>query len=397
MPPAGRKGKASSAAASNSVGASYTPVPLPLPVPATSARAMPAATAAQPAAAAGRKRKLDDKNAQKYYAVRAGARPGIYLTWHECQAQIAGFKGAQFKSFIRREDAAAFVAGLNPEGGAKDKGEPRFYAVAIGKYPGIYTDWSEASKAIVGAKGPKYKKFPTRAEAADYIRMYANDATRQALSGANGNTAVATSARAHAQAQDYDDDNDEEEEDDDDDDEEDAAQILQPATKRSKQSAGTSTASTSGLLDIYTDGSSLGNGQHGASAGIGVFFGADDKRNISERLKGPMQTNQRAELTAILRALQSVPVTQSVRIFSDSTYSINCISEWYKSWASNGWRTRSGEQVMNQDIIKAVRSFIDSRDKSGTTTMFRWVKGHSADSGNAAADQLAVQGARQRT
>ena len=110
-----------------------------------------------------------------------------------------------------------------------------------------------------------------------------------------------------------------------------------------------------------------------------------------------MQTNQRAELTAILRALQSVPVTQSVRIFSDSTYSINCISEWYKSWSSNGWRTRSGEPVMNQDIIKAVRSFIDTRDKSGTITMFRWVKGHSTDSGNVAADQLAVQGARQRT
>ena len=44
---------------------------------------------------ASRKRKMDDKNAQKYYAVRAGVRPGIYLTWNECQAQIAGFKGAQ--------------------------------------------------------------------------------------------------------------------------------------------------------------------------------------------------------------------------------------------------------------------------------------------------------------
>ncbi|CAK7232406.1 hypothetical protein SEUCBS140593_008250 [Sporothrix eucalyptigena] len=345
-----------------------------------------------PTAAAGRKRKLDDKNVQKYYAVRAGARPGIYLTWHECQAQIAGFKGAQYKSFLNREHAAAFVAGLNPEGGAKDKGEPRFYAVAIGKFPGIYTDWAEASKAIVGAKGPKYKKFSTRAEAADYIRMYANDATRQALSSASGGTAAATIA-----PQEEEDDEDGEEEEEEEGNEEDAAQILQPAVKRSKQAGGAAAASSSAILNIYTDGSSLGNGHHGASAGIGVFFGTGDKRNISERLKGPMQTNQRAELTAILRALQSVPVTQSVRIFSDSTYSINCVSEWYKSWASNGWRTRAGESVMNQDIIKAVRSYIDNRDKSGTTTMFRWVKGHSTDSGNVAADQLAVQGARQRT
>lgn len=51
---------------------------------------------------------------------------------------------------------------------------------------------------------------------------------------------------------------------------------------------------------------------------------------------------------------------------------------------------------MNQDLIKSVRTYIDARDKSGTMTMFRWVKGHSSDSGNAAADMLAVQGARQQ-
>ncbi|ERT00041.1 ribonuclease HI [Sporothrix schenckii 1099-18] len=394
MPSAGRKSKASSTAAASTfaiTGSSTTPVPIPPIVAPT--RSMP--TAPAPKAAAGRKRKLDDKNAQKFYAVRAGARPGIYLTWHECQAQIAGFKGAQYKSFVTREQAAAFVAGLNPEGGAKDKGEPRFYAVAIGKYPGIYTDWSEASKAIVGAKGPKYKKFPTRQEAADYIRMYANEETRQAMRGMGSGTA----ANANAQYEDNEDEDEDEDEaeDEDDDAEEDAAQILQPATKRSKSGNNAAPASSTAVLDIYTDGSSLGNGKNGASAGVGVFFGPGDKRNISERLKGPMQTNQRAELTAILRALQLVPVTQPVRIFSDSTYSINCVSVWYKSWASNGWKTRGGDPVMNQDLIKAVRTFIDTRDKSGTMTMFRWVKGHSSDSGNVAADMLAVQGARQQT
>ena len=110
--------------------------------------------------------------------------------------------------------------------------------------------------------------------------MYANDATRQALSGTNGGTVATTKAQAQAQAQAQDDEDEEEEEDDDDDDddEEDAAQILQPATKRVKQGAGTTSTSSSGVLDIYTDGSSLGNGQNGASAGIGVFFGVNDKR-----------------------------------------------------------------------------------------------------------------------
>lgn len=104
MPPAGRKGKRSSttttaaaaaaAAANPATGGSYTPIPLP-PTAADPSHTMPSPAAT---AAAGRKRKLDDKNVQKFYAVRAGARPGIYLTWHECQAQIAGFKGAQCES-----------------------------------------------------------------------------------------------------------------------------------------------------------------------------------------------------------------------------------------------------------------------------------------------------------
>ena len=111
MPRAGRKRGAPAAAASNVAGVSYTPIPIP--VPAASVRPRPAPTpgpapapptvqitAQAPAAATGRKRKLDDKGLQKYYAVRAGVRPGIYLTWNECQAQIAGFRGAQCMAFL---------------------------------------------------------------------------------------------------------------------------------------------------------------------------------------------------------------------------------------------------------------------------------------------------------
>ncbi len=64
-----------------------------MPSTANKRKAEPAPRSQQPSS---RKRRLDgDKNMQKYYAVRAGVRPGIYLTWIECQAQIAGFKGAQ--------------------------------------------------------------------------------------------------------------------------------------------------------------------------------------------------------------------------------------------------------------------------------------------------------------
>lgn len=62
-------------------------------LPATAAAAA-AAAAAMPPPTASKKRKMD-ANAQKFYAVRAGVKPGVYLTWIDCKAQISGFKGAQ--------------------------------------------------------------------------------------------------------------------------------------------------------------------------------------------------------------------------------------------------------------------------------------------------------------
>ncbi|KAI1447506.1 ribonuclease H-like domain-containing protein [Annulohypoxylon stygium] len=116
-------------------------------------------------------------------------------------------------------------------------------------------------------------------------------------------------------------------------------------------------------------------------------------RNISERLKGDVQTNQRAELTAILRALESVPVKEKMRIFSDSKYSISCVTEWYVNWQKNGWKTKDG-LVKNKDLVEAVRAKIDERTEAGTKTYFQWVKGHATEAGNVAADELAVKGAR---
>ncbi len=109
-----------------------------------------------------------------------------------------------------------------------------------------------------------------------------------------------------------------------------------------------------------------------------------------------MQTNQRAELTAVLRALQTAGKGQSVQIFTDSKYAISCVTEWYRGWIRNGWKTSLNEEVQNQDLIKAIRRLIDARDKATSKTLFHWVRGHAGNAGNVAADQLAVQGARLR-
>ena len=116
-------------------------------------------------------------------------------------------------------------------------------------------------------------------------------------------------------------------------------------------------------------------------------------RNLAERLQGEPQTNQRAELTAILRALEIAGNNQGLKIFSDSKYSIQCVTEWYANWEKNGWQTRDGP-VKNTDLVMAVRKRINARDKKGVRTVFEWVKGHATNTGNVAADQLAVQGAR---
>lgn len=115
-------------------------------------------------------------------------------------------------------------------------------------------------------------------------------------------------------------------------------------------------------------------------------------RNISERLPGEVQTNQRAELTAILRALQTVPSMQGVLIWSDSVYAIKCVTEWYVKWETNGWKTHKGP-VQNRDLVEMVLKEIRKRRGLGTKTIIKWVKGHEGNRGNVAADGLAVKGA----
>ncbi|PFH61553.1 hypothetical protein XA68_17056 [Ophiocordyceps unilateralis] len=321
-----------------------------------------------------KKRRTD--NLPKFYAVKAGFKPGVYMAYSDCQRQTAGFKGAVFKSFTSRDDAEAFVAGKKV---AADAGEPdKFYAVAVGSPTGIYTDWSDAAAAIKGVKGPKYKRFGSRAEAVAYIKQFGSRETIEALGDmgyANG-----------------DEDSDEEDEDDDDEDDEDEDDDdpLQLSGGKKRVMA----ASSEDMLKIYTDGSSLANGKVGCRAGVGVYFGDGDVRNVSERLEGELQTNQRAELMAMLRALQIAPRSQTVQIVSDSQYSINCVTQWAVGWKLKDWMTATGEKVKNQDIIRAVLDKIDERTLAGANTYFHWVKGHSSDRGNQAADRLAVRGAK---
>lgn len=281
------------------------------------------------------------------------------------------------KSFTSREDAEAYVAGRKTSAAA-DTGD-KFYAVAVGRQPGVYTDWDVASVAITGWKAPKYKKFPTREEAIEFIRAHGNQEAQEWL----------------------------------------LSEGAEPPSKKAKKTKapgepGSDIAGDEpGVLRIFTDGSSLANGRAGATAGVAYFLARAMSgkymempnillcahsliRNVSERLEGETQTNQRAELTAVIRALELSKDDPKIRIFTDSKYTIDCSINWYRSWERNDWKKPNGDDVMNQDLVKQIRALIDERAEAGFETLFQWVKGHSTNAGNVAADRLAVAGARRK-
>ncbi|KAF4335531.1 ribonuclease H1 [Fusarium beomiforme] len=323
-------------------------------------------------------------NATKFYAVKKGRKPGIYLNYDDCQAQTTKFPGAQFKSFKTEKEAQDYIDGKEDPSAAQ--GPPKFYAVAVGHNPGIYPTWEQARPQVTEVAGPKYKKFATKEDAEQFIRENASIETCQALgislgqgmpsqeyNGAAFEPVQTSSKKAKTEP---------------------TATPMPNSRAELNSRAEPSPEAGGGLLKIYTDGSSLANGQAGSRAGLGVYFGHNDKRNLAERLPGEPQTNQRAELMAMLRALEIAPLTQGVQIWSDSQYSIKCVTQWAINWERKDWKTASGDEVKNQDIIRDVLAKINERTAAGSQTGFEWVKGHATDPGNHEADRLANIGSR---
>ena len=126
----------------------------------------------------------------KYYAVRVGRKPGVYNTWSECQEQTHRYRGARFKSFPSHSQAAAWVAEGNvevastapaaisggnvaPPASLGDTGNrSRFYAVAVGRTPGIFTIYGEARASHEGFRGAKHRAFDSREEAEEYMNLH---------------------------------------------------------------------------------------------------------------------------------------------------------------------------------------------------------------------------------
>lgn len=134
------------------------------------------------------------------------------------------------------------------------------------------------------------------------------------------------------------------------------------------------------MLKIYTDGSCLGNPGPG-----GWAFVATDGKNTAERSGGePNTTNNRMELTAVLKALTAAKKHAAVEIHTDSQYVKNGMESWVKNWKKNNWRTADKKPVKNQDLWIALDEVA-----SGIKIHWHWVKGHAGHEMNERVDELA--------
>ncbi|KAF8868220.1 ribonuclease H-like domain-containing protein, partial [Mucidula mucida] len=137
------------------------------------------------------------------------------------------------------------------------------------------------------------------------------------------------------------------------------------------------------MKPVYCDGSCLNNGTPQAKAGAGVFFGRNSHWNISIRVTG-RQTNNRGELLAILKTLQSVPPDFTLQVFTDSEYAIRAIVYWAPRHALSGWTCE------NADLLKSIAVWLRARSAQ---LILVHVKAHCGIMGNEEADRLAKLGA----
>lgn len=145
-----------------------------------------------------------------------------------------------------------------------------------------------------------------------------------------------------------------------------------------------------GTLVVYTDGACLGNGTQGARAGVGVWFGPGDARNLAQRVAAAhRQTNQTAEVLAALAALRALARDTPVCVCTDSTYVVRAMNEWRHAWNRRG--PAAWDKLKNRNVLRALSDAVDERTAD---TLFQYVPGHAGVPGNEEADALAQQGAR---
>jgi len=147
-------------------------------------------------------------------------------------------------------------------------------------------------------------------------------------------------------------------------------------------------ASSAELVRIYADGACKGNPGPGGWGAIVRAAG-----NEKELFGGePQTTNNRMELTAVIRALEALKHPSEVEVYTDSQYVQKGISEWLHAWKRRGWRTADKKPVKNVDLWQELE-----RAAGRHRVTWHWVKGHAGHPENERADALANRGVEERS
>jgi len=280
-----------------------------------------------------------------------------------------------------------------------------FYAVAIGRATGVVHTWNECCEMVRGVKNARFKKFATEAEALAFVNTMGSPLMTQIGATATIIAAAPASAAAEPQPQAF-------------------RPLKSPSERRVAQGGAATPPASGGIfaafgcasacasasaasaavaaatpteLVCFTDGACSANGQAGARAAYAVVWPDAPAYDVAARLTGSVQTNNRAEYTAALAALESaarrdpkqrLPLT----IYSDSKLLIDSVTKWMTAWKRRGWRKSDGAEVANADLLQALDDAIARR--SGGV---KWVhvaahtgRADFASRWNDAADRAAV-------
>ena len=135
-------------------------------------------------------------------------------------------------------------------------------------------------------------------------------------------------------------------------------------------------------VNIYTDGACSGNPGAGGWGAVLECNGA-----VKELCGGEKETtNNRMELTAVIKALSALKRPCEVLLTTDSKYIVDAVTKgWVYNWKKNGWIKSDKKPALNSDLWEELLSLLDTHDVT-----FNWVKGHAGHPQNERCDELAV-------
>lgn len=137
------------------------------------------------------------------------------------------------------------------------------------------------------------------------------------------------------------------------------------------------------MVEMYTDGACRGNPGPGGW-GVLLRYGDAEKELYGGEAN---TTNNRMELTAVIRGLQALSRSVEVTVVTDSEYVKNGMQQWIQGWKRNGWKTAAKKPVKNVDLWQQLDQLVAQHK-----VQWQWVRGHSGHEENERADELANKG-----